>query len=116
MQKMSDVLAAVSQSGFKTPNTPQRENDLAIALYYAQLAWNTANGTSIAPASVELVCQQMDIPQILPSSFKTRNANELLSIMARYKQLNYPNDNRLILACCFENEKIKVHWQEGCTA
>jgi len=116
MEKMSDVLAAVLQSGFKIPNTPQREHDLAIALYYAQLAWNAANGTTIAESSVERAREQMGIPKILPSSFKTKIANELLGTMVRYKQLNYPNDNRVILRCCFEDEKIKVQWREGCAA
>ena len=116
MEKMSDALAAVSQSGFKKPNTPQREHDLAIALYYAQLAWNAANGSAIAESAIESVRRQMGIPQILPSPFKTKSANELLSIMVRHKQLNFPNDNRVILTCSFEDGKVKVQWKEGCTA
>ncbi len=112
MEKMSDVLKAVSLCGFTNPNAPQREKDLAIALYYAQLAWNEANGEPVDDASIKRVRKQMGIAKKLPSSFGTPDANELLKQMVRFKQKHFPNDSRIILACLFEDERLQVQWRD----
>ncbi len=116
MDKMSDSLSSVATSGFKNPRAPQRERELAIALYYAQLAWNEANGDPVDPASIEQVRRQMGIPNRLPSSFRTSDADVLLEHMVKYKQKHFPADDRVVVAALFEDERLRVHWREACVS
>ncbi len=116
MDKMSDSLSAVATSGFRNPGAPQRESELAIALYYAQLAWNEANGDPVNSASIKQVRRQMGIPNRLPSSFRTSDADVLLKQMVKYKQKHFPTDDRVIVAALFEDERLRVHWREACAS
>ncbi len=116
MDKLSDAISAISLCGFNEPRSPQRESDLAIALFYAQIAWNRSNGDDMDKASIELIRGQMAIPDELPTSFKYRDTEALTAAMVRFKEQRFPNDRRIIVACLFENERLKVHWREGVAA
>ena len=113
MDKMSDSLSGVATSGFKNPGAAQRESELAIAIYYAQLAWNEANGDPVDPESISLVRQQMGILNHLPLAFRTSDADKLLKLMVKYKKKHFPADDRIIVAALFEGDRLRVHWREA---
>lgn len=112
MRKMSDIMKEMAMTLLINPDFPSSEA-AHVALLFSSVAWNRAIRREIADGVYKAILKEMESsnPELW-KEFISKDHNEIISGLMKYKEENFPDDKREIKVCGIREHKVHVEWVE----
>jgi hypothetical protein len=111
-KKLSEMLKEMAERLFRDPDAVPSSEAFNVALMFANIAWNETVGLDNARRGYRSLWKQIEAENTaLWNELKTNDVDAMIDELVRFKQENYPDDKRRILACGTTPEcKVRVEW------
>lgn len=111
MRPLSSILKEISETQLRDANASRTLEAASLTLYLSNLAWNESVGICFPRASCLRFCESLESenPQLW-SELVSKDMDQMIDAMLRYKDRHFSSDRRRILTCGIVEGKIRVEW------
>ena len=110
-RKMSEVIKEMAERLLRNPEGEPSSEAMHVALMFANFAWNEAVGLGYPRAGYRRAWEQIEAHNPdLWGEFKSNDVDAQIDELVRFKNQNYPDDQRRILTCGIPNGNVRVEW------
>lgn len=112
-RKLSDILIEIAMQGLKNPKYKNSEV-MHPLMFLSHIAWNRVTKSSdyLEDSYRGELLQFPTSKRKLCNELTSTDWDEILQKMIEYKQINFPNDRRVITFCGFTPQStLRVEWR-----
>lgn len=109
--KLSEIMKDMAQLLLRKPENVPSSEAAHVALMFANIAWNESVGMTAARDGYRKAWESIESenPQMW-TEFKSNDVDAMIDELVKYKNANFPDDQRRILVCGFVKDKVHVEW------